>query len=454
MSSMHAIGSACRLLCACVFALLVSIPANATIPTITAGRLNDIRLLTPDEDAKALIIYFSDRSGWTDLDDATAGMLTDEGAVVLAVDYQRYAQALDADIGQCLYLGGELTDLAQHAQRSLGLSTYMQPILAGRDEGASLAVTALADAPANTFGGAIGLGYRNALSLRLPICPGPSVDQTDGPWRSYLISSELPAHAWIFPPGDAVEQVKQALSSFATISIHEQDIDADLTQAAAALDALITGQTAFDGLPVVPLGTDGSAGVVIFVSGDGGWRDLDKTMGEWLSGQGYRVFGVDALSYFWRQRTPQEFAADVERILNEADPTGNQPVMLVGYSFGADVLPLSWPLLSDKTRSRTGVIGLLAPGPSTSLEVTVAGWLGVQGSAQYDVRDAIDALPQDRVLCVYGVNDKTSSCPLANLPADAIIETAGGHHFDGNYIRLAQAIVARFTTVFEKDAAR
>jgi type IV secretory pathway VirJ component len=430
----------------CVAAALVGIcfPAMAEAPTVSSGRLNDVRILAPEGAAQALVIHFSDRAGWDRDDDATVRAMADEGAAVLMVDYAVYGEALDADGGECLYLGGELTDLAQKAQRSLGIDTYMQPILAGREEGASLAFMALADAPANTFGGAIALGYRNALSLRLPICPGPAVAGAEGTWRSYAIEAELPAQAFVFAPDDAIEGMRTEFARLRTIHLAEHDEDADLVQAASALRRLTAPDLAFDGLPVVQLGSNGEAGLVFFVSGDGGWRDLDKTMGEWLAGNGYGVLGFDALAYFWRQRTPEEFAADLVRAVATADPKGERPLMLVGYSFGADALPLAWPLLPAALQERVRVIGLLAPGWSTSLEVTVAGWLGVVGEQQYDVTGAIAALPQDKVLCIYGTDDATSSCPLEHLPADAVIETKGGHHFDGDYDTLAQAIVARF----------
>ena len=52
--------------------------------------------------------------------------------------------------------------------------------------------------------------------------------------------------------------------------------------------------------------------------GDGGWRDLDKTMGEWMAQQGVHVVGFDALRYFRSKRRPEEFAADLAAIAASA----------------------------------------------------------------------------------------------------------------------------------------
>jgi len=73
---------------------------------------------------------------------------------------------------------------------------------------------------------------------------------------------------------------------------------------------------------------------VIF-SGDGGWRDLDKTIGERLAEAGVPVVGVDSLRYFWQEKTPEGVASDLAGILRHYAEEWQRPqVALVGYSFG------------------------------------------------------------------------------------------------------------------------
>ncbi|ESZ13038.1 hypothetical protein [Mesorhizobium sp. L48C026A00] len=89
-----------------------------------------------------------------------------------SVDLSKYAKALEADDGECLYVVGEISDLAQKAQRELDVATYLPPIVVGSGEGATFAYAALADAPDNTLGGAVGIGFENRLGLKLRFCPG------------------------------------------------------------------------------------------------------------------------------------------------------------------------------------------------------------------------------------------------------------------------------------------
>ena len=46
------------------------------------------------------------------------------------------------------------------------------------------------------------------------------------------------------------------------------------------------------------------------------------------------------------------------------------------------------------------------------------------------------------VQCFYGAEDGESGCLLPELKGAELIRTAGGHHFDGGYEALADAIMA------------
>ncbi|MBN9242243.1 MAG: virulence factor family protein [Mesorhizobium sp.] len=413
--------------------------------TVTAGRLENVRLLPTDGPPKAMVVYFSDRGGWSADDDAVAAALRKDGDVVLGVDLSAYAQALDKADGQCLYVVGEITDLAQTAQRQLAIQTYLPPIVAGRGEGATFAYAALADAPANTLGGAVASGFANRLTLRLPFCPGSTATKSaDAKSYSYAFDVAMPEPASLFVDEASLDAVRGQASAQDAITVDALDTDDPAGQIVAAVSSLAGAIEPFGKLPAIDLpATSGKPrAVAILVSGDGGWRDLDKTIGEWLSTQDIHVVGLDALHYFWAKRTPQDLATDVGALVKTADPTGQLPVMLIGYSFGADTIPFAWPLLPKTLQDRTKVIALMAPGLSTSFQVTISGWLGISDSG-YDIPKAIAALPVERVICVSGKEEDQSACRDPMLKDFTRIETEGGHHFDGEYEALAQRFIDR-----------
>jgi type IV secretory pathway VirJ component len=184
--------------------------------------------------------------------------------------------------------------------------------------------------------------------------------------------------------------------------------------------------------------------IAIIYSGDGGWQDLDKTIGEWMATQDIHVLGVSTIKAFWTAREPEQVATDIETMLAKADPTGTLPVMLIGYSFGADILPFAWPYLDPKTKERIRLFTLLAPEKTTEFHVSVEGWLGIK-SGTYSVPDAIKTLPPGPVLCVYGEDEVDDTpCRPETLPGMELVQTPGGHHFDEDYPKLGQTILDAF----------
>jgi type IV secretory pathway VirJ component len=181
--------------------------------------------------------------------------------------------------------------------------------------------------------------------------------------------------------------------------------------------------------------------IAIIYSGDGGWQDLDKTIGEWMVRKDIHVLGVSTIKAFWKTREPKQVAADIETMLARADPSGSLPVMLIGYSFGADVLPFAWPQLKPETRARIRLLALLAPEKTTEFHVSVEGWLGIK-SGSHSVVDAIKALPADPVICVFGIEEiDDTPCKPETLPGMEIVHTPGEHHFDEDYPKLGQTIL-------------
>ena len=204
-----------------------------------------------------------------------------------------------------------------------------------------------------------------------------------------------------------------------------------------------TDDTVAAGIYRLPSKTPARAVAVVY-SGDGGWQDLDKVIGEWLSTQDLNVVGVSTIKAFWETREPPEVAATFERLVAEADPSGTLPILVVGYSFGADIFPFAWPELRPDIQNRIKLVGLLALSRETGFHVSIEGWLGLD-TGTFSVVDAMKRLPPGKVLCVYGEEEEDDTgCKPDVLPGMAIERTTGEHHFDGDYIGLGKRILAAF----------
>jgi type IV secretory pathway VirJ component len=217
---------------------------------------------------------------------------------------------------------------------------------------------------------------------------------------------------------------------------------------AAAFEIDVSSAATVSGLPLVELPSkQRPIALAIFLSGDGGWRDIDKQVAEMLASKNIAVVGVDSLRYFWRKKTPEMIAGDLERIALIYSQRWQVPhLALLGYSMGADVLPPAWPFLPATIRNNVKLIALMGLEPTASFEISVAGYVGVASAADVDIRSALKTLPAQRVMCIYGVDEQPgvdTACTLPELDNATRIMRPGGHHFDGEYQPIAQAILER-----------
>jgi type IV secretory pathway VirJ component len=188
--------------------------------------------------------------------------------------------------------------------------------------------------------------------------------------------------------------------------------------------------------------------MAVIFSGDGGWRDLDKTVGETLAREGVPVVGVDSLRYFWRRRTPEQVAADLAEIIRHYGALwSTRQVAVIGYSFGAGIVPFAVNRLPEDERARVMQLSLLGLGSRAPFQFRLAGWLPQVGVGVAPYGDAPLVLPElqridlAQVQCFYGEQEEDTLCRAPELAAAERIGTAGGHHFDGDYPALARRIL-------------
>lgn len=183
----------------------------------------------------------------------------------------------------------------------------------------------------------------------------------------------------------------------------------------------------------------------IILSGDGGWRDLDRQIGRNMRDRGIPVLGFDCLNWFWKRRSPEEVAAELDRVIALYARKWETPrVALIGYSFGADVMPFAWNRMAEESKARVVLISLLAFARDAAFEIKVGDFIGFSRPSALPTAPEIPGLPPALVQCVYGADEeKDTACTAFQGTPAQIIRTSGGHHFDEDYSALAERIMAR-----------
>ncbi len=215
-----------------------------------------------------------------------------------------------------------------------------------------------------------------------------------------------------------------------------------------------------------PAGVAAPAGdddvLTILYSGDGGWADLDKQLGTAFQARGIPVLGINLFKYFWRARDPDVAAAQLDALITDSLAKWHKRrVWLVGFSFGADVLPTLVDKLPAATRARITQLVLLSPSHNITFEIQFEGYMMAQGRFKALVKTLTEkvnkvpsypALPPVAALdnrfpvaCYYGLDDKDDTlCTEAGLPSwVTVYGLPGGHHFDEGYQRLATQLIER-----------
>ncbi|SNB51005.1 Type IV secretory pathway, VirJ component [Arboricoccus pini] len=409
--------------------------------------LGKIRVYRPNGDIKALVYLFSDTAGWTPALDGVGRVLAEEGILTAGIELGHVLANSATPDQDCFYLVSDLEERAQEIEKNAGIADYMTPILVGVGHGGTLAYVALTQSPDATTEGIVTIDAAPSLETRQPFC-GPAPFQKSvaggfaygkapslpGWWRAAVHADQNNYFPWI----DRFEEAEiVSLDENATLGRAVAHIVIETVNEVHSGD----GQRLAD-LPLVELPSqqDGDLFAIV-LSGDGGWRDLDKSIGEWLAGHGVPVIGVDSLRYFWTTKSPEQIARDVSRIVKRyGDAWHRQHVILVGYSFGAGVLPATVDALPESVRNRVTQVSVLGIGPTADFEFHVTGWLGSTSAEAQDVKGPASRLDKTRVQCFYGEEEEDTLCTDPVMAGAEIIKTTGGHHFDGNYDRLAQLI--------------
>ena len=205
------------------------------------------------------------------------------------------------------------------------------------------------------------------------------------------------------------------------------------------------GSTSLKGLPLVEVHAKGEENqyLAVIVSGDGGWAGIDRDIGESLAADGVPVVGFNSLQYFWKKRTPEETAKDIETVIqNYLFAWQKSRVVLIGYSLGADVLPFIVNRLQPEIMRKVRLVVLLGASHTADFEFHIGEWLGLTYSkTSRPVLPEAEKMREVKALCIYGEEEKDSICKSLNNSLTKAILLKGGHHFGGAYRTIADLIL-------------
>ena len=437
-----------RALLGMVVAMAVhSVPALAA-EQVSHGRFENVPVQMPKGSPQRVVLWFagSDKPAQRQ---ARLQALRDDGAMVVDIDTAHLQRVLAKEKGSCGFSAGDVENFSRYVQAYYRVPTYRLPILGGDGDGAALAYAVATQAEPQVFAGLLTEDFCPQWHAGRMTC-GDAIKGralTPQPLRFPWLSAAVGSHDKC-----AATSVDAFMTAVPMARQFQRTRNGNALPGEVAAARVLGAQHGvslppvpqeLDGLPLVEVPAAGQGDTfAIFVSGDGGWAGLDKDVADALSQSGVSVVGVDSLRYFWSERTPAGFAADLDRIARHYARQWQRPkLVLVGFSQGADVLPAAINKLPESTSSMLRMTALMSAGTNADYEFHVSNWIGGGDDDGLPIAPEVAKLSPQRTLCIYGEDDDGALCPQLPAGSAQVVKLPGDHHFEGDYAALARVIL-------------
>ncbi|HEV8504877.1 MAG TPA: AcvB/VirJ family lysyl-phosphatidylglycerol hydrolase [Chitinophagaceae bacterium] len=186
---------------------------------------------------------------------------------------------------------------------------------------------------------------------------------------------------------------------------------------------------------------DTSKPLIFYISGDGGFNKFSTSFMQSLNKEGYAVIGLNAKDFFWNKKKPQEAATAIEDAINGSNKEWKKRnIVLIGYSFGADVSPFMLTHFSMALSNKVNHLVLLSPSSKTDFEIHVLQMFGWGKDEGESVPAEVNKISKP-VTIIVGDDENEFPFDQLTIKNKQVIKMRGGHHYDGDVDALCKQIV-------------
>jgi type IV secretory pathway VirJ component len=468
--------------CAFIF-IFISLFAGSRANTFKKDSLNwdvfgKVRIYIPEESPTSVILFISGDGGWDKTTSYISQQLVNENTLVVGIDFVSYMEGIKKKKATCFYPAGDLENCSFYIQRKYKLKKYNKPVLVGYSAGTTLIYSAIAQAPDNTFQGGIALSFSPELESPKPLCPYTGLkshlsknkkeytlepvsnlnttfivlqglndkvctfDKTNtffkGTENVQLIALRNVAHSFSNPDfwsAKFVDAFKKILNIQEYSKIKESQNEIIKTSPVNSLP---------QGLPVtyIPTSLKVNRPMAVMISGDGGWTSFDQSVAEQLSARGIPAVGFDSQKYFWDEKTPDQTSEDINKVIHHfMQEWKRNSFILIGYSFGADIVPFISSRLNNNIKENCKGNFLLSPDVLGDFEIHISDMLSMGiSNNKYNVSNEVKLNKQFKTFCFFGSEEDQSENYKFKQAGAKIIVLPGPHHYNNNYPVIADSI--------------
>jgi len=464
-----------------VFLFICRLGASAiTVDSIHFGKFGKIILYHPAKEPTSVALFVSGDGGWQHGVINMAKNIARQGALVLGIDAKTYNMALARSGAKCYYPAADFEQLSLMIQKKYKFRTYFKPVLIGYSYGATYVYGILAQAPANTFKGAIGIGFSPDMDSRKPLCkgsglnyhvlkPGVSIylERTKNLTAPFIVLNGvkdkscpyavteaflkdmpmtelvalpkvghgfLASTGWFTQFNVAYKKILNA-PSFNELKAAKSGLQISEVKTIMALpsDMALTVESApqKNNLPLM-----------MMISGDGGWTSFDQSLAESIARKGITVIGLDAQKYFWNAKTPDGVTSDISRVLvHYMQLFDKKTFMLAGYSFGASVVPFIAARLPQGLKGNLAGITVLSPDVTADFEIHISDMLSMGSDEDtYNVLAEVKKIKNLNPVCFFGAEEDQEVQHKFAALGIKVVSLPGNHHFNDDFSLIAESL--------------
>lgn len=191
-----------------------------------------------------------------------------------------------------------------------------------------------------------------------------------------------------------------------------------------------------------PKGQRAEVAAVLF-SGDMGLRyGMGPSVARALAAHGIEVVGISSPTLFSLHRSRAEVDQIVADTVRRALAGTREPrLVLIGQSFGADVLQTGLAHLPEELRARVAAVILVVPGANVFFRADPTG-LAYRGKPDSLGAATINRISWAPLTCIYGLAERDSACPAVEIAGARVIGMPGGHLLRNDRRALAGQVLA------------
>ena len=173
--------------------------------------------------------------------------------------------------------------------------------------------------------------------------------------------------------------------------------------------------------------------LVIFFTGDSGRSFFDEKLTDSLCANNIPLMCINSYKYFRRRKTPQQ---TLDSILPYIDfnlkKYNRQKFIFAGYSFGSEVVPFLYNLMSDEWKNKVEFIVLLSPSYNSDFKIHFFDRIGFTSRRwPYDVLHEIMKIEDKKIIVFWGKDEKKFEKKEFTKHNITVHHLKGGHrHID------------------------